>query len=67
MGSLHDLNLAVEVDNLFGKQYNAFEYISAGGLYGAGGYSNPTTVGAGSVLALPAPTRAFYVTVSASF
>lgn len=67
MGPLHDLKLAVEVDNLFGKQYNAFEYVSAGGLYGAGGYTNPTTVGAGSVLALPAPPRAFYVTVSASF
>ena len=67
MGPLHDLKLAVEIDNVLGKQYNAFEYVSAGGLYGAGGYTNPTTVGAGSLLALPAPPRAFYVTVSASF
>ncbi len=67
LGPVHDLKVAVELDNLLNKQYNAFEYISAGGLYGAGGYTNPATVGAGSVLGLPAPPRAFYVTVSASF
>ncbi len=66
LGPLHDLKIAAEVDNLFNKQYNAFEYISAGGLYGAGG-ANPVNVGTGAVLGLPAPPRAFYITISATF
>ncbi len=61
------LSITLEIDNLFNKQYNAFEYISAGGLYGAGGYTNPTTVGAGSLLALPAPPRSIFVTLGAKF
>jgi len=65
--ALHSVTLTFEVDNLFDKQYNAFEYVSAGGLYGAGGVSNPTTVGAGSVLGLPAPPRAFYLSIGAKF
>lgn len=67
MGPVQNLKVALEVDNVLNKEYNAFEYVSAGGLYGAGGRTNPTTVGAGSVLGLPAPPRAVYVTVSAAF
>lgn len=59
--------LTLEVDNLTGAQYNAFEYISAGGLYGAGGYTNPTSVGAGATLGIPAPGRAFYGSIGLKF
>lgn len=59
--------LIFEADNLLDNAYNAFEYISAGGLYGSGGYTNPTTVGQGAVLALPAPPRAVYATLAVKF
>ncbi|MDD2877434.1 MAG: TonB-dependent receptor [Acidiphilium sp.] len=52
------LTFNLEVDNVAGLKYNPFEYISAGGLYGAG---------AGAVLALPAPGRAIYGSVGAKF
>ncbi len=57
-GHVKMLTLSVEVDNLMDLKYNPFEYITAGGLYGAG---------AGSVLALPAPGRAVYVTAGIKF
>ena len=64
---IRSMNVNAQVYNLFDKEYNAFEYVSAGGAYGSGGYTNPTSVGAGSILAYPGAPRAFYVTVSANF
>ncbi len=61
------VSLTLEVDNLTDERYNSFEYISAGGLYGAGGSTNPQTVGAGAVLGLPAPGRAIYGSVGVKF
>ena len=61
------VSVQLEIDNLFNKTYNAFEYVSAGGLYGSGGYTNPQTVGAGALLALPAPPRAVYGTIGVKF
>jgi iron complex outermembrane receptor protein len=56
-----------QILNLFGNHYNAFEYVSSGGAYGSGGYTNPQTVGAGSILAYPGSPRAFFLSVSAKF
>ncbi len=64
---LHYLDVNAQILNLFNNKYNSFEYVSAGGAYGSGGYSNPTSVGQGSVLAYPGAPRAFYVTVSSKF
>ena len=61
------LNITLEVDNVMDTRYNSFAYVSAGGLYGSGGYTNPTTVGAGSLLALPGAPRAVYVTAAIKF
>ncbi|MDE8342789.1 MAG: TonB-dependent receptor [Acidocella sp.] len=63
----HGISITFEVDNLLGARYNTFEYISAGGLYGAGGFTNPQTVGAGATLGIPAPGRAFYGSVGVKF
>ncbi|HQT68003.1 MAG TPA: TonB-dependent receptor [Acetobacteraceae bacterium] len=57
-GTLKTIKLTGNVENVLGLKYEAFQYISAGGLYGTG---------AGATLALPGPGRAFYVTVGASF
>lgn len=65
--TVQDLRLAVEVDNLADKKYNSFEYVSAGGAYGAGGRTNPTTVGTGAVLGFPGAPRAVYATVTLDF
>ena len=62
-GLFKTLSLKVEIDNLLNKTYNAFEYVSAGSLYGGNGWS----VGQGSLLALPAPPRAVYVTLGVRF
>lgn len=67
ISSLHYIDLDAQILNLFNRRYNGFEYVSAGGAYGAGGYTNPTTVGQGSVLAYPGAPRAFYLTLSAKF
>ncbi|MDE2041572.1 MAG: TonB-dependent receptor [Alphaproteobacteria bacterium] len=67
LGFIKSATVTLEADNLFDKNYNAFEYISAGGLYGSGGSTNPTTVGLGALLALPAPPRAFYVSLGFKF
>ncbi|MDE2479366.1 MAG: TonB-dependent receptor, partial [Betaproteobacteria bacterium] len=48
----------LEVDNVMNKQYNAFEYISSGGTYGAG---------AGTALALPGAPRTVYLTLATAF
>lgn len=64
---LHYVDLNAQIMNLFDRRYNGFEYVSAGGAYGSGGYTNPTSVGAGSVLAYPGAGRAFYITASAKF
>ena len=61
------LAFTFEADNLLGARYNSFEYISAGGLYGSGGFTNPQTVGAGATLGIPAPGRAFYGSVAVKF
>lgn len=58
------LTATIEVDNLLDKQYNAFEYISAGGAYG--GNLAPGGVGVGSALALPGAPRAIYLTLGVS-
>ena len=55
---VQDLKVAFDVDNLADKKYNAFEYITAGGLY---------NTGAGAVIAFPGAPRVWYVTLSASF
>ena len=55
---LHGLELGVNVDNLFDRKYNPFEWISAGGYFGT-----PDSVGA--VLAYPAAGRSYFVTLSA--
>jgi iron complex outermembrane receptor protein len=65
-GHLQLLTLQIEVDNLAGLKYNPFEYVSAGGLYGSGAGAG-ASVGAGQVLALPAPGRAIYASVGAKF
>ena len=64
---LQYVDINAQILNLFNRKYNGFEYISSGGAYGSGGYTNPTTVGQGSILAYPGAPRAFYVTVSAKF
>jgi iron complex outermembrane receptor protein len=53
------VKVKLEVMNALDKQYNAFEYISAGGLYG--------TSSAGYALAYAGAPRAVYVTLSARF
>ncbi|HUX74870.1 MAG TPA: hypothetical protein VMV25_13390 [Steroidobacteraceae bacterium] len=58
VGAQH-FKLTINVNNLPNNCYNAFEYLSAAGLYGAGGNTNPATIDAGSLLALPAPRRVF--------
>ena len=55
---VQDLKATFEVDNLADKKYNAFEYITAGGLY---------NTGTGAVLAFPGAPRTWYVTLTASF
>ena len=57
------VSATLEVDNLLNKQYNAFEYVSAGGTYGGDLGSN----GVGSVLALPGAPRMVYMTVAMKF
>jgi len=52
------LKATLEINNLLNKQYNAFEYISSGGTYGAG---------AGQALALPGAPRTVYLTLGAQF
>ncbi len=52
------LKATLEVDNLLNKQYNAFEYITSGGTYGAG---------AGQALALPGAPRSVYLTLGMKF
>ncbi len=64
---LHYIDINGQITNLFNRKYNGFEYVSSGGAYGSGGYTNPTSVGAGSILAYPGEGRAFFVTVSAKF
>ena len=62
---IQDLKATVEVDNLANKQYNSFEYITSGGLFGDGsGYGTNT---AGAALAFPGAPRTWYVTLTASF
>ncbi len=53
------IKLKLEVMNALDKQYNFFEYISAGGLYG--------TTSAGYPLAYAGPPRAVYGTISVRF
>ena len=53
------VKLKLEVMNALDKQYNFFEYISAGGLYG--------TASAGYPLAYAGPPRAVYGTISVRF
>lgn len=67
INELHYIDVNAQIMNLFNRHYNGFEYVTAGGAYGSGGYTNPTSVGAGSVLGFPAAGRAFYVTVGAKF
>ena len=58
-GAAKSVKVKLEVMNALDKQYNAFEYISAGGLYG--------TSSAGYALAYAGAPRAVYVTLSARF
>lgn len=67
ISGLHYIDVDAQILNLFDRKYNGFEYVSSGGAYGSGGYTNPTTVGQGSVLAYPGAPRAFYVTLAAKF
>ncbi len=53
------VKLKLEVMNALDRQYNFFEYISAGGLYG--------TASAGYPLAYAGPPRAIYGTISVRF
>ncbi len=55
---IRDLKATIEVDNLTNKRYNAFEYVTAGGLY---------NTGTGAVLAFPGAPRTWYLTLTASF
>lgn len=55
---VRDLKATIEVDNLADKRYNAFEYVTAGGLY---------NTGTGAVLAFPGAPRTWYLTLTASF
>lgn len=64
---IKEIGIKGQIMNLFDNHYNAFEYVSAGGAYGSGGYTNPQSVGSGSVLAYPGAPRAFYVSLSAKF
>lgn len=57
------VTFTVEADNLLNREYNAFEYVSAGGLYGGNGYM----VGTGAVLGLPAPPRTIVGTLGVKF
>ena len=62
---IQDMKATIEVDNLANKQYNSFEYITSGGLFGDGsGYGTNTT---GAALAFPGAPRTWYVTLTASF
>ncbi len=58
-GVAKSIKLKLEVMNALDKQYNFFEYISAGGLYG--------TASAGYPLAYSGPPRAVYGTISVRF
>lgn len=57
--AMKSVKLKLEVMNALDKQYNFFEYISAGGLYG--------TASAGYPLAYAGPPRAVYGTIAARF
>ncbi len=59
MGKPNRLILTISVDNLLNHQYNAFEYVTAGGTL------DPSTLG--SVLALPAPSRMVFVSIGSKF
>ncbi len=59
-GKPNFVTVNLEVDNLLNKQYNAFEYVSAGGLYGT-----PNSVGA--TLALPGAPRAVMLSIGDKF
>lgn len=54
---MRKLSLSVGVYNVLNKQYNAYEYISAGGYYGI----------AGELLGEPGAPRVVYVTLNAEF
>jgi iron complex outermembrane receptor protein len=58
-GVMQSIKVKLEVMNALDNQYNFFEYISAGGLYG--------TASAGYPLAYAGPPRAIYATVAARF
>lgn len=59
MGKPNRITVNLSIDNLLGHQYNAFEYVTAGGTL------DPTTTG--SVLALPAPPRTIFVSLGTKF
>lgn len=59
MGKPNRLTLNISVDNLLNHQYNAFEYVTAGGTL------DPSTQG--SVLALPAPPRTLFASLGTRF
>ncbi|MGK9452971.1 TonB-dependent receptor [Acidithiobacillus caldus] len=67
LSGLDYVDLNAQILNLFNRRYNGFEYVSSGGAYGAGGYTNPTTVGQGAILAYPGAPRVFHLTVTAKF
>ena len=55
---MRNVKAAIQVDNLANRKYNAFEYVTSGGLYNSVG---------GPVIAFPGAPRAWYVTLTASF
>jgi iron complex outermembrane receptor protein len=65
MGKQNRITFNLSVDNLLGHQYNAFEYVSAGGTLDANSVANGGTQGA--VLALPAPPRTIFASVGTKF
>ncbi|MHB8254124.1 MAG: TonB-dependent receptor [Acidiferrobacter sp.] len=54
---LHQVSVTLGVYNVLNKQYNAYEYVSAGGYYGV----------AGQLLGEPGSPRSFYVSLNAKF
>jgi iron complex outermembrane receptor protein len=61
---VQDLKATIEVDNLADKQYNSFEYVTSGGLFGDGNYGVSS---AGAALAFPGAPRTWYLTLTADF
>ena len=59
-GKPNYVTVDLEVDNLFNKQYNAYEYISSGGLYG-------TPDSAGALMGLPGMPRAAMLSIGDKF